>query len=140
MDPQRRRRRQRQRAVTRRELLGQINLIVSLVCVLVLNTLSALLESVYLKPPEPYHTSVLSGLGWVIELLLGHNERIRCELGVHIDVFIALVAELRGLGHTHSRSVTLEEQLAIFLYMCVTGITIRHAGERFQRSNDTISR
>jgi hypothetical protein len=34
----------------------------------------------------------------------------------------------------------LEEQLAIFLYACVTGLSVRHLGERFQRSNDTISK
>ncbi|KIO14450.1 hypothetical protein M404DRAFT_90975, partial [Pisolithus tinctorius Marx 270] len=43
-------------------------------------------------------------------------------------------------GHKNSKFVTLEEQLTIFLYTCVTGLTIRHVGERFQRSNDTISR
>jgi hypothetical protein len=34
----------------------------------------------------------------------------------------------------------LEEQLAIFLYACVTGLSVRHLGEHFQRSNDTISK
>jgi hypothetical protein len=44
------------------------------------------------------------------------------------------------MGHTNSRHVSLEEQLSIFLYTCVTGLAVRHVGERFQRSNDTISR
>ncbi|KIN97258.1 hypothetical protein M404DRAFT_160930, partial [Pisolithus tinctorius Marx 270] len=35
--------------------------------------------------------------------------------------------------------VLLEEQLAIFLYMSVTGLTIRHVSEHFQWSNETIS-
>ncbi|KIN96927.1 hypothetical protein M404DRAFT_112517, partial [Pisolithus tinctorius Marx 270] len=39
-----------------------------------------------------------------------------------------------------SKNVTLEEQLAIFLYAMVTGLLARHIGERFQRSMDTISR
>ena len=56
-------------------------------------------------------------------------------------VFIALVIELRGMGYGDSKNgVKIEEQLAIFLYMCVTGISVRHAGERFQRSNETIAR
>jgi hypothetical protein len=59
---------------------------------------------------------------------------------VHVHVFEGLIIELRAFGHTDSRYVSLEEQLAIFLYSCVTGLTIRHVGERFQRSNDTISR
>ena len=92
------------------------------------------------KDPEPYHTSALLGEEWVMELITGHPERIRCELGVHVEVFQALIIELRTLGYTNSRYVSLEEQLAIFLYSCVTGLTIRHVGERFQRSNDTISR
>ena len=92
------------------------------------------------KEPEPYHTSILSGEGWVLELLTGHPERIRNELGIHADIFDRLILTLRSYGHSNSRSVSLEEQLAIFLYTCVTGLPVRHVGERFQRSNDTILR
>lgn len=90
--------------------------------------------------PEPYHTSILSGRMWVDELLEGHPDRIYCELGVRKEVFRELVRVLHAFGITDSRYVTLEEQLAIFLYMSVTGLTTRHTGERFQRSNDTISK
>jgi hypothetical protein len=92
------------------------------------------------KVPQPYHTSILSGEAWVQELLYGHPECIRTELGMHEPIFRKLVLILHQLGHHDSKFVTLEEQLAIFLYMCVTGLTIRHVGERFQRSNETISR
>ena len=92
------------------------------------------------KAPEPYHTSALSGEAWVIELLIGHPDQIRCELGVRTHIFVKLVDKLREFEHKDSRSVSLEEQLSIFLYMSVTGLTVRHTGERFQRSNDTISR
>jgi hypothetical protein len=92
------------------------------------------------KDPTPYHTSILSGHRWVLELITGHPDRIRCELGVSKDVFLQLLTELRQAGHQDSRHVTLEEQLAIFIYTCVTGLTVRHVGERFQRSADTISR
>ena len=54
--------------------------------------------------------------------------------------FRDVTVELRRHGHEASTNVSLEEQLAIFLYTCVTGLSIRHVGERFQRSNDTISR
>ncbi len=90
--------------------------------------------------PEPYHTSILSGAEWVMELLAGHPERIRCELGVHRHVFSALIDDLRSRGHTDSRLVSLEEQLAIFLYTMVTGLPVRHVGERFQRANETIAK
>ena len=89
--------------------------------------------------PQPYHISILTGEGWVLELLAGHPERICCELGMQHEVFIQLITELHTLGHTNSWFVSLEEQLAIFLYCCVTGLIIRHVGEHFQRSNDTIS-
>jgi len=111
--------------------------------VLILNLLisasSTLIASIN-DPPEPYHTSSLSGEAWVIELLTGHPERIHCELGMHAEVFAALISELRDFGYSDSKFISLEEQLAIFLYTSVTGLSIRHVGERFQRSNDTISR
>jgi hypothetical protein len=85
-----------------------------------------------------YHTSILSGYGWVLELLTGHPDRIRCELGVRVHVFDALLSHLQEMGYSHSRNVTLKEQLAIFLYGSVTGLSVRHLGERFQHSNETI--
>lgn len=101
---------------------------------------ATVLQSLYPRDPIPYHTSILTGEAWVLELMRGHPKRIHCELGVHLHVFQALLSELRRMGHGNSRYVTLEEQLAIFLYCCVTGLTIRHVGERFQRANETISR
>lgn len=89
---------------------------------------------------EPYHTSILSGEAWVQELLHGHPEHICTELGVHKEVFHALIEELQSMGHGNSKNVTLEEQLAIFLYTSVTGLSMRHVGERFQRANGTISK
>jgi len=92
------------------------------------------------RNPRPYHTSVLSGEGWIIELILGHLDRIWCELGMSAYTFRDITMELQRHGHKASDRVTLEEQLAIFLYTCDTGLSIRHVGERFQRSNDMISR
>jgi hypothetical protein len=57
------------------------------------------------------------------------------------DVYLALLTKLRALsGLTDSKHLSLEEQVAIFLYTCVTGLSIRHVGEQFQRSNETISK
>ena len=120
---------------TRRRLQQYVALFLSII----LSAATTVLESYITR--EPYHTSILTGEGWVMELLAGHPERIRCELGVHHSVFEALILDLREMGHDNSRrGVSLEEQLAIFLYASVTGLTIRHIGERFQRSNETISR
>jgi hypothetical protein len=103
-----------------------------------LPTLMGLIRRYHMK--EPYHTSILSGYAWLQELLHGHPERIRTELGVHKEVFHALISKLRSMGHSDTRYVKLEEQLAIFLYTSVTGLSVRHVGERFQRANGTISK
>ena len=87
-----------------------------------------------------YHDSALSGIAWVLELLTGHPECIRKELGVHRHVFYALRNTLKAAGCRRSKYVTLEEQLAIFLYTCVTGLSLVHVCERFQRSPDTASK
>ena len=75
-----------------------------------------------------------------MELLSGHLNHVHCELGVSHDVFIELVHKLQELGCGNLKYVSLEEQLAIFLYMLVMGLMIRHVGECFQWSNKTISR
>ena len=118
----------------RRTIFAAITLQLSLL----LPTLMRLIFRYHMK--EPYHTSILSGYAWVQELLHGHPERIRTEFGVHKEVFLALVEELQSMGHGDTRNVTLQEQLAIFLYMSVTGLSVRHAGERFQHANGTISK
>lgn len=88
----------------------------------------------------PYHTSSLSGEDWIRELLTGHEDRIQHELGVHREVFTALVQVLRSMGYRDSRDVILEEQVGIFLYTCRTALSVRHVGERFQRANATIAK
>ena len=49
---------------------------------------AAVLQS--LETREPYHMSILTREGWVMELLSGHPDRIRCELGMSHDVFSGL--------------------------------------------------
>ena len=89
----------------------------------------------------PYHTSILTGEGWVLELLHGHPNRIKTELGVYKEVFEALVAEISNIGaHSPDEQISVQVQVAIFLYIAVTGITIRHAAERFQHTTATISK
>ncbi|KAJ3019577.1 hypothetical protein NUW54_g43 [Trametes sanguinea] len=73
-------------------------------------------------------------------LLDGHPERIKTELGVHREVFEKLVEALEDIGYHGSRYVSLKEQVAIFLYTCVMGLSVRHVGERFQCSNETIAK
>ena len=101
---------------------------------------AALAYNLPLYDKTPYHTSALTGADWVCELLNGHPERIHNELGVHKHIFLGLVAALEQHGETSSRHVYIEEQLAIFLYTSVTGLSLRHVSERFQRANETTSK
>jgi len=103
---------------------------------IILNSVVSALLVLYPNDPIPYHTSILTGEAWVLELLTGHLKQIYCKLGVHVHVFNALVNELYCMGYTSSRSVSLEEQLSIFLYCCIRGVTVCYAGEWFQRSNN----
>ena len=108
----------------------------------ILATLTLLFAAASLKPlqsqPTAIHTSILTGQGWVDELVLGHRTRMLHSLGMAPEVFLELIKVMRTFGLTDSRWVTLEEQLAILLHASVTGLTIRHLCERFQRSNPTI--
>jgi hypothetical protein len=69
-----------------------------------------------------YHDSALSSAAWVCELLTGHPKRIRKKLGVYKHVFWAFIVSLQNAGYTLLKFVTLEEQLAIFLYTYVTAL------------------
>lgn len=86
---------------------------------------------------QPYHTSLLTGHAWVQELTHGHPDRIKTELGMRKHVFHALVHELRTCGLRDSKYILLDEQVSIFLYTCVTGLSSRHVAERFQHSHTT---
>ena len=76
--------------------------------------------------PTPYHTSALTGAEWLLD---GHPERIHNELGVHQSTFIILVKALELAGIESSHHVSLEEQLGIYLYTMVTGLSCTHVGE-----------
>jgi hypothetical protein len=103
----------------RRRLLIEILKLIQILLISLLN----IIRSGIRKDPIPYHTSALSGHHWLLELITGHPERIHCELGVYKEVFLQLIHELRTMGHCDSKNVMLEEQVAIFLYTCVTGLT-----------------
>ncbi|KAJ6480217.1 hypothetical protein C8R45DRAFT_832316 [Mycena sanguinolenta] len=70
-----------------------------------------------------------------------HPDRIFIALGMRRHVFLALVFQIRMLGHIEAQNahIMLDESLAIFLYTCVTELAIDHVAERFQHSHTTIS-
>jgi hypothetical protein len=88
----------------------------------------------------PSYISGPTGEGWINELMTGHPNHIRCAFGVHLPVFKALVSELQEAGHHGTVNVSLTEQLSIFLYTCVTGLSTRHVALHFRRSPTTISK
>jgi hypothetical protein len=128
----------RDREIIRRRhhLYHQMVVIIVMIQIIITATL---LHAGPLYDKTPYHTSALSGVAWVCELLEGHPERIRNELGVHKHVFHQLIRELQKAGYNSSRNITLDEQLAMFLYPCVTGLSMWHVAERFQHAVDTVS-
>jgi len=78
----------------RREIVLTVGILLTTIIPKVVQVICAL----YVK--QLYHTSILSGEGWVQELLTGHPKRIQCELGVTKQVFNQLIHELQSMGHT----------------------------------------
>ena len=107
---------------------------------LVAATTAAIICTEPLYNKIPYHDSALTSTAWVLELLNGHPERICNELGDHKNVFNALIKELELAGYVSSKHVYLEEQLAIFLYTCVTSLSLHHVCQPFQHSGETVSK
>ena len=98
-------------------------------------------QSLARPKPVPKHTSILTGQKWINELLAGHPERFKEQFGIDKTIFRALLHYLQSHSHlSDSKHITATEQLAIFLYMAVSGATNRLLQERFQRSRDTISK
>ena len=86
-----------------------------------------------------YHTPALTGEMWVLELLNGHPECIWNELGIHKHVFWNIIKDLHLFSHQDSKVIMLKEQLTIFLYTCITGLSIQHVSEHFQHAMEMTS-
>ena len=114
--------------IARIQIQRRLHQMVVLFLSIIVTATAAVVQSLERPGREPYHTSILTGEGWVMELLGGHPDRIRCELGMSLDVYSNLISDLRAMGHANSKHVSLEEQLAIFLYAVVTGLTVSHLG------------
>jgi hypothetical protein len=107
------------------------------------STVAAFTASLCLQAQEaiPRHTSVLTGHGWLSELLNGHPDRFRSQLGMGQHVFLRLLGELQSFsGLVHTKFVSAEEKLAIFLHFVRSGCSSRMLQEQFQRSADTVSK
>jgi hypothetical protein len=89
---------------------------------------------------QPCYISPYTGHDWVKELMHPdtHPDHIRKSLGIRLHVFGKFLHVLKRIECSDSKYVTLEEQLAIFLHACVTGLRTCHLCERFQRSGEMI--
>ncbi|EGN92480.1 hypothetical protein SERLA73DRAFT_17455, partial [Serpula lacrymans var. lacrymans S7.3] len=54
-----------------------------------------------------YHNSILTGYGWVRELVDGHPGHIMTELGVQQEVFSKLLDLLQANGYLGSSTATV---------------------------------
>ena len=88
----------------------------------------------------PLHTNTQTGLEWVQYILTGHEKKCRRNFRMPSYVFRQLGNTLRQYGYYDTRSVCLEESLAMTL------MVLGHAGgnimvqERFQHSGETVHR
>lgn len=89
-----------------------------------------------------YHDSKLSGEEWVQEQLRSQNAfKCRDSLGMNAQSFQLLVKNLLNRGSIkHSRGVSAEMQVAIFLYIVRRNASVRETADRFNCSWDTVSK
>ena len=101
-----------------------------------MSAIAAAVSTSHIAPslfPTPMNTSILTGMGWLRELLTGHPVRFYDAFGLPKHVFHKLVWELElHADLKHSKHICAEEQVAIFLHLCETGCTIHGLRERFQ--------
>jgi len=90
--------------------------------------------------PRPMRTSPLSGHQYIQELLKSHPNRIQEVLRMKLEVFQFLCIELKTKGLKDSRyGITIEEQVAMFLFTVARSASNRDVQERFQHSGETVS-
>ena len=113
-----------------------------LLLIIILAQIIQLSQQIFSTAPHiPHHTSVLTGHAWVLELMSGHPDHIKINLGVSLEVFQVLIHVLNENHFDDSKNgVTVEEQLAIFLYTCIMGMSSCLVTEWFQCSTDTITK
>lgn len=91
---------------------------------------------------RPQRDAPFTGQEYTIWLINGHPDTIRDILRVDAATFRSLIDALVEHGQLqwdHKR-LSLEESLAIFLYICGHSQRHRSAADRFQHSTDTICR
>jgi hypothetical protein len=89
---------------------------------------------------QPCRNSVLTGHDYVLEIMNGNPSRCYDQLRMDKSVFLSLCNVLREKELLkNSRYITVEEQVAMFLYVISHNERHRVVGERFQHSIETTS-
>jgi hypothetical protein len=90
---------------------------------------------------RPCRTSAFTGAKWVAELNLGHPKRMYQAFRMSKTNFLSLCHLLESsYGLQNAERISVQEQVAIFLWIVGQRANNRSAQERFQRSGETISR
>ncbi|KAG5549328.1 hypothetical protein RHGRI_014620 [Rhododendron griersonianum] len=90
---------------------------------------------------EPCRTSALTGVEWLAELNVGHPKRMYQSFRMSKTNFFALCELLESrYGLEEGKRISVQEQVAIFLWVVGQRANNRNAQERFQHSGETISR
>ena len=105
-------------------------------------TMSTVLSFLFNRPPpKPMRTSSLSGGHYIYEVLnCGNPRRIQEVLRMKLEVFQFLCVELQNKGLSPSKYISIEEQVAMFLFTVARTVSNRDVQERFQHSGETVSR
>ena len=88
----------------------------------------------------PYNDSTLTGAKYTKFLLCGNRSRCRTMLRLNPDTFELLALKLSHIDNDPVSRISMEEQLAIFMYIVGHGASNRQAQDQFQHSGETISR
>ncbi|XP_050222661.1 uncharacterized protein LOC126672750 [Mercurialis annua] len=90
---------------------------------------------------EPCMDSFQTGMMWLLEIMRGNDKRCLNMFRMDKDIFINLCQDLeKYYGLAASPRMSTLEKVGIFLFILSLGASNRQAQERFQRSDETISR
>ncbi|CAL5410713.1 unnamed protein product [Camellia sinensis] len=91
---------------------------------------------------QPQRNCPYTGEQYIKFLLSGNPKSIREQLRMEVPTFVELVRQIvrRNVVDWSNMRLSLEESLAMFLFICGQSLGTRNAGDQFQHSNETIHR
>ena len=91
---------------------------------------------------QPQRNCPYTGEQYIKFLLSGNPKSIREQLRMEVPTFVELVKQIvrKNVVDWSNMRLSLEESLAMFLFICGQSLGTRNAGDQFQHSNETIHR